>query len=310
MNHSLKIFKFKKIVFLTISISLILFFKFFLLNDHIPLHDEVTAIERFTEWKNFLRKDGVNNHTLISFYGTLIRYFIGFDLSIFRLISFFSFVGILFLFNRTFNNIFFCSLFLVLIYNSNYLFNSINTFRGYYIYSLISCLIFYQIILFKNKTFSKINLNLIFIMLFLIVINALYGLYICVPVLLVLFIYMYKEKNFYAKGFYFFGILVLFFYFIFFFLDELVINNNNNLNIDFIFKNLNSIFFNNVKTGFFNILNSTPEVVKNNNYRAIILSFDRFLNGEDKIYSREYVFILIYFLSILIFLLEYLEIPQ
>ena len=72
MNHSLKIFKFKKIDFLTISISLILFFKFFLLNDHIPLHDEVTAIERFTEWKNFLRKDGVNNHTLISFYGTLI----------------------------------------------------------------------------------------------------------------------------------------------------------------------------------------------------------------------------------------------
>ena len=257
-----------------------------------------------------MRKDGVNNHTLISFYGTLIRYFIGFDLSIFRLISFFSFVGILFLFNRTFNNIFFCSLFLVLIYNSNYLFNSINTFRGYYIYSLISCLIFYQIILFKNKTFSKTNLNLIFIMLFLIVINALYGLYICFPVLLVLFIYMYKEKNFYAKDFYFFGIPVLFFYIIFFFLDGLVINNNNNLNIDFIFKNLNSIFFNNVKTGFFNILNSTPEVVKNNNYRAIILSFDRFLNGEDKIYSREYVFILIYFLSILIFLFRIFRNPS
>ena len=53
-----------------------------------------------------------------------------------------------------------------------------------------------------------------------------------------LFIYMYKEKNFYAKGFIFWNL----FYFFIFFLDGLVVNNNNNLNIDFIFKNLNSIF--------------------------------------------------------------------
>ena len=97
-------------------------------------------------------------------------------------------------------------------------------------------------------------------MLFLIVINALYGLYICFPVLLVLFIYMYKEK-FLCQRFYFLEFL-FYFFILFFFLDGLVINNNNNLNIDFIFKNLNSIFFNNVKTGFFNILNSTQKLLK------------------------------------------------
>ena len=48
--------------------------------EQIPLHDEVTVIERFTEVQNFLRKDGVNNHTLISIYGTLIRLLFGFDL--------------------------------------------------------------------------------------------------------------------------------------------------------------------------------------------------------------------------------------
>ena len=310
MNYNLKIIEFKKIDILTVSVSIILFLKFFILNDHIPLHDEVTAIERFTEWKNFLRKDGVNNHTLISFYGTLVRFFIGFDLAIFRLISFFSFVGILFLFNRTFNSIFFCFLFLVLIYSSNYLFNSVNTFRGYYIYSLISCLLFCQIVLFKKNTFSKINLNLIFIMLFLIIINALYGLYICIPVLLTLLVFLYKEKNFYTQGLFFFGIPVLCFYIIFSFLDGLVINHNNNLNINFIFKNFNSIFLENVKTGFFNILNATPDLVKDNNYKSIFLSFERFLNGEDKIYSREYVFIFIYFLTILVFLSRIFKNPS
>ena len=85
--------------------------------------------------ENFLRKDGVNNHTLISIYGTIIRSLFGFDLSLFRLISFFSFFGIFFLFNRIFNNYIFSFFFLIIIFNSNFLLNAINIFRGYYIYS-------------------------------------------------------------------------------------------------------------------------------------------------------------------------------
>lgn len=310
MPYNLNLFEIKKIDILTISVSIILFFKFFIFNNHIPLHDEVTAIERFTEWKNFLRKDGVNNHTLISFYGTLIRSFFGFELSAFRLISFFSFVGILFVFNRTFNNIVYSFLFLVLIYNSNFLYNSINTFRGYYIYSFISCLIFYQIILFNDKNIIKINLSLIFIMLFLIVINALYGLYICVPVLLSLSIYMYKKKFFYIKGLIFFVFPVTSFLIIFSFIDGLVINNNENLNLNFIINNINSIFLDNLKTGIFNIFNATPELVKNNEYKSIIFTFDRFLNGEDKIYSSEYISLLIYFLTILILFFRIFKNPS
>jgi len=310
MTYTLKLSEFKKIDSLTIFVSLILYLNFFIFNDQIPLHDEVTAIERFTEWKNFLRKDGVNNHTLISIYGTLIRSFIGFDLSIFRLISFFSFVGILFLFNRIFDNFLYCFLFLILIYNSNFLFNSINTFRVYYIYSFISCLIFHQIILIEDKRFVKTSLNLIFLMLFLIVINALYGLYICVPVLLALFIHMFKEKNFYYGGLIFFVFPVIFFYIIFSFLDGLVINNNDTLNFDFIINNINSIFFENVKTGIFNIFNATPDLIKNNEYKSIALTFERFLNGEDKIYSKEYIFIFVYFLTIFILTFRLIKKPS
>ena len=53
MSDNLRLFKIQNIDILTIFVSTILLFKFFILTDHIPLHDEVTAIERFTEWKIF-----------------------------------------------------------------------------------------------------------------------------------------------------------------------------------------------------------------------------------------------------------------
>ena len=196
MSDNLRLFKIQNIDILTIFVSTILLFKFFILTDHIPLHDEVTAIERFTEWKNFLRKDGVNNHTLISIYGTIIRSLFGFDLSLFRLISFISFFGIFFLFNRIFNNYIFSFFFLIIIFNSNFLLNAINIFRGYYIYSFLSCLAFYQIIsLDKNQDDQK-RLKYILIILTLLTINALYGLYISVPISIVIFFKMYKKKIF------------------------------------------------------------------------------------------------------------------
>ena len=136
-----KIYSDKILLYLLSSlVLLILFIKFFIFQDQIPLHDEVTAIQRYTEIKNFLRKDGVNNHTLISIYGTIIRTVYGFDLLLFRLISFFSFAGIVILFNRLFKNfyltlIFFLSflvqifslmqfilLEVIIFYNSNFYF--------------------------------------------------------------------------------------------------------------------------------------------------------------------------------------------
>ena len=253
MSYNLKFFKLQSIDGLTLLISIILYFKFFILNDHIPLHDEVTAIERFTEWKNFLRKDGVNNHTLISFYGVIVRSIFGFDLSIFRLISFLSIVGIIFLFNRIFNNFFYFLLLILIIFNSNFLLNAINTFRGYYIYAFLSCLIFYFLILLdQNK--QKINaLRIILILSALLVINALYGLYIAAPTLIAIFLKMYKQKILYKNGFIYFVFPVFCLYLVFFFLDGLIINYNNNLNFNFLKNNIHLIFFENLKTGFLNI---------------------------------------------------------
>ena len=293
-----RFYSFNKIDISTFFISLIVFFKFFILQEQIPLHDEVTAVERFTEIQNFLRKDGVNNHTLISIYGTLIRSLFGFNLILFRLISFLSFVGILFIFNRIFKNYLFLLFFLLIIYNSNSLFNSINIFRGYYIYSFISCVLFYLLLKIKIKENNFKEINYIFIFLFLITINALYGIYICLPILCSLFIYKFRQIFFYINGFIYFFIPVLFFYLIFFFLDGLIINNNSNLNMNFITNNLNLILIDNIKTGFINIFNATPELIKNNEYKSYFYTFKRFLYGEDPVYSKEYLFIIIYLISI------------
>jgi hypothetical protein len=293
-----RFYSFNKIDISTFFISLIVFFKFFILQEQIPLHDEVTAVERFTEIQNFLRKDGVNNHTLISIYGTLIRSLFGFNLILFRLISYLSFVGILFIFNRIFKNYLFLLIFLLIIYNSNSLFNSINIFRGYYIYSFISCALFYLLLKIKIKEDNFKEINYIFIFLFLITINALYGIYICLPILCSLFIYKFRQIFFYINGFIYFFIPVLFFYLIFFFLDGLIINNNSNLNMNFITNNLNLILIDNIKTGFINIFNATPELIKNNEYKSYFYTFKRFLYGEDPVYSEEYLFIIIYLISI------------
>ena len=305
MNYKSKFFRFKNIDILTFIVSLILYFKFFIINDQVPLHDEVTAIERFTEWKNFLRKDGVNNHTLISFYGAIVRSIFGFDLHIFRLISFFSFIGIIFLFNRIFNNFLYFLIFIIIIFNSNYLFNSLNTFRGYYIYAFLSCLIFYFLNLLDKNSKKTHVLKYIFIISTLLIINALYGLYIAVPVLISIFLSKYNEKEFYNNGLVFLIIPVVCFYLVFFFLDGLVINNNSNLNYDFIKNNFHLIFFDNIKTGFINIFNATPDLVKNNHFKSYIYTYKRFLYGENGvIYSNEYFYIFIYLLAFFFLLIS------
>jgi hypothetical protein len=305
MSYNYKFLKFYNVDILTFIISIILFFKFFILNEQIPLHDEVTAIERFTEWKNFLRKDGVNNHTLISIYGVLVRSIFGFDLSIFRFVSFFSFVGIIFLFNRIFNNYFYCLLFIFIVFNSNFLFNALNTFRGYYIYAFLSCLIFYFLVLLDQNSKRLNVLRYILILSALLIINALYGLYIAAPTLIAIFFKKFKEKDLYKNGLIYLGTPVICFYLVFFFLDGLVINNNSNLNLDFLKNNFHLILFDNLKTGFINIFNATPDLIKNNHFKSYIYTYHRFLNGENGIiYSKEYIYIFIYILAFIFLLIN------
>ena len=285
-------------------VLLILFVKFFIFQDQIPLHDEVTAIERFTEIKNFLRKDGVNNHTLSSIYGAMVRTIYGFDLVLFRLISFISFTGIVFLFNKFFKNYYLTILFLLIIFGSNYLFNAIYTFRGYYIYSFLSSLCFFLLVRYKNNPDNFKNIRLIFICLTLMSIHAIYGLYIVIPVGLILLIKNFNNKKFYLNGFIFYVIPVLLSYTLFSFLDGFVINYNNNLNFNFLANNLSNIFIENIKTGFTNIFAGKDFLTEGNNYRSIIKSFWQFFYGEDPIYSRELIYLLIYISSLLILIIK------
>tara|TARA_Y100000816_G_C26103230_1_gene585309 strand:+ start:2117 stop:3451 length:1335 start_codon:yes stop_codon:yes gene_type:complete len=296
-----KIYSDKILLYLLSSfVLLILFIKFFIFQDQIPLHDEVTAIQRYTEIKNFLRKDGVNNHTLISIYGTIIRTVYGFDLLLFRLISFISFAGIVILFNKLFKNLYLAIIFFLIIYSSNFLFNAIYTFRGYYIYSFLSCLSFFLLLKFKNNPENMSNIRLLLVCLMLMSVHAIYCLYIVIPIGFLLLVNNYNNKKFYINGIIFYALPVFITYIVFCFLDGFVMNNNNNLNINFLVNNINDIFIENIKTGFYNIFAGQAFLTEENNYKSIIKSFLKFYYGEDPIYTREVIFLFVYISSFLI----------
>ena len=58
------------LILLTITIF---FFKIFIFYEHYPLLDEVIVLDRYLEWKNFLRKDHIGNHTINSFIGVILK---------------------------------------------------------------------------------------------------------------------------------------------------------------------------------------------------------------------------------------------
>ena len=58
------------LLFLTIFV---LFFKFFILTDFFPMHDELVIVERNTEWQNFLWRNYTSNHTLNSVFAVIVK---------------------------------------------------------------------------------------------------------------------------------------------------------------------------------------------------------------------------------------------
>ena len=80
----------KKILnFLIISTIIVFFIKIFYLYEHYPLLDEVIALDRYLEWKNFLRKDHIGGHTINSFIGVILKSIFGYNFELLRFISFF-----------------------------------------------------------------------------------------------------------------------------------------------------------------------------------------------------------------------------
>ncbi len=77
--------------FLIILTITIFYIKIFHLYDHYPLLDEVIVLDRYLEWKNFLRKDHIGNHTINSFIGVILKSLFGYNFETLRFISFFLF---------------------------------------------------------------------------------------------------------------------------------------------------------------------------------------------------------------------------
>ena len=113
----------------------LIFIKIFIFYDHLyPLHDEIISIDRYLEPKNFLRRDSTNNQMLLSFFGMIINTIFGFNFVLLRIISFFGFIGLVFVFKKNFRDFFILNLLFIIILSSDLLFNYIYLYRGYYIF--------------------------------------------------------------------------------------------------------------------------------------------------------------------------------
>jgi len=251
-------------------------------------------------WKNFLRKD-VPNHTLLNFFGTIIHSFIGFKFEALRLISFFSFVGILLIFRKLFKNKVLLLIFLLIITNSDVVFNNIYLYRGYTLNAFVTIIIF--ISLFNYFRFGKskyLNLSLFFCSL--LFVHSLYSLYLGLAIVIYLFIKIIKNKEFEKiKKF------IIFFLFpccsillLSFVVTGFAEKFPNNLNLNFIFNNLHNVITSSIIPGFKSAM--FPEALNNTGLDALTLlkkSAIIMLNGEDPMFGKQWGLLIIFFATII-----------
>ena len=270
--------------FLLLSlIILFLFFKIFIVFDHYPLHDEVISFDRYLDWHRVLRKDVPNNHLLISFLGNVLKYFFDFNFLLLRSISFCFLILILIYFLKIFKNSYFLFSFFLIIFSSDIIFNYSYLFRGYYLSSFLTVVIFHEI----NQIFIKKNnnnLRLLFIINFLLFIHSLYTIYIILPVFVVIFFELLKEKKIrcHINDFIiFFLIPTLIVTYLNIFVTGFAEKFSNNLNINYILNN----FFIIVKDTFLPGFNSIflNEYVNDQNSISILQNIEAvFLNLLNK----------------------------
>ena len=127
MNNNVFITSKKKFFNIYILLFIVLIFiKIFIFYDHLyPLHDEIISIDRYLEPKNFLRRDSTNNQMVLSFFGMIINTIFGFNFVLLRIISFFAFIGLVFIFKKNFKNFFILNFLFIIILSSDLLFNYI-----------------------------------------------------------------------------------------------------------------------------------------------------------------------------------------
>jgi hypothetical protein len=233
-------------IFLTLTI-IVLFLKFFVLYPIFPSSDEIVQVERFTEWHNFLRREGLSNHTINAFLAVIIKSLFGYDILYYRFISFFCFCLVIYIFKKKYPSTLALSLFLFLIFSSPILTNYIYIFRGYYVWALLVVLNFYFIKKLISNNFDNKNYNIILIINSIMACHALFTLYIVVPTIAAISLIVIKNKDITKiyNFFIFFLIPCSFFYFVVCVLEGFVNKFHGNLSFDYLLNN----FFHIVQVG-------------------------------------------------------------
>jgi hypothetical protein len=233
-------------------VLIIIFFKVFIFYDHYPYHDEITTFDRYLEWHRVFRKDAPNNHFILSVIGILTKYIFGFNFLVLRFISFVFFILISLYFIKNFKNFYLILIFFLIIFSSKSIFNYSYVFRGYYLSSFLSVLIFIDLLsiyIYKNKK----NLKITFLLCFLLFAHSLYTLYIVAPVLFVTFVNSLNIRKFYKyflEFFVYFFIPTIIIIYLNIFVTGFAEKFSGNLNIDFILNNFLLVLKESFEPGF------------------------------------------------------------
>lgn len=240
MNNNVFITSKKKFFNIYILLFIVLIFiKIFIFYDHLyPLHDEIISIDRYLEPKNFLRRDSTNNQMVLSFFGMIINTIFGFNFVFLRIISFFAFIGLVFIFKKNFKNFFILNFLFIIILSSDLLFNYIYLYRGYYISSFIVVLNLY----FLKEYFSKQKLKYLKYSLVsstLLCVNSIYAIYFLVPIFFTLltFLIINKKLEFIKIIFNYFFLPCVFIYFMIITVTGFAQTFSGNLNLSFLINN-------------------------------------------------------------------------
>ena len=286
------------LLLLTVSIF---YYKIFIIYDHYPLHDEIIALDRYTEWKNFLRRNFIGNHTINSLIAVIHNSIFGYDFINLRLISFVSFVGILLVFRFLYNSVFLFLIFIIVLTSSNILFNYTYIFRGYYTAALLATLTFFYLKRYFNNSSCIKNLRILLFLIFLQLFHSLFTIYIAIPSLIMILFIVIKQKIIKESFFsiVIFTISLILIYILFAFIDGFVALHNSDLNFNFLFKNFFSILIPCVIEGFGPMFFNewAPK-----DFFALNSVFSAMYYGADYILVSEPVFLIIYLSSFLIML--------
>ena len=290
-------------IFLFIVLSIV-FLKIFFLSELYPMHDEIISFDRYLDWHRVFRKDVPNNHFLLSIIGTITKYIFGFNFYILRFISFLSFILISYYFVKTFENIYIILAFFLIIFSSELIFNYSYLYRGYYLSSFISILIFIELnFIYKLK--NKENLRLVFFLSSLLFVHSIYTIYIVLPIFVVTFANSLKIRKYkeYLKDF-----------FIYFFIPSIIITYLNifvtgfaekftgNLNINFILNNFLLVIKDTFEPGFSAIFLNEYTSNSDKNFSLFIL-FDTGLT----LLKRDLTIFLIFTVSLIISVIKIIK---